>query len=73
MEIPMLEHFEALPDGRKKRLEFIRDALEGTQPKVELTMKYRMPAFEWNGNWACLGNQKHHLLEKGRAASPRPQ
>lgn len=55
------EYFDSLPPIRRKRLVDLKTRFQREVPDAKLTMRYKMPTFEWGDHWACLGNQKHHI------------
>ena len=55
------EYFDALPAIRRERLLAIRAAWLNCFNDLDENCRYRMPTYERAGNWASLGNQKHHI------------
>jgi len=47
--------------ARGRRLREIHALIERLYPDAEVSMKYRMPTFEWNGGWVAIANQKHYV------------
>ena len=55
------DYLAAVPPFRRRRLEAIRTEFLSSTPGVKETMKYRMPTFEIEPNWAAIANQKHYI------------
>jgi len=49
------------PEPRARRLREIRALIERLYPEARMSMRYRMPTFEWNGGWVAVANQKHYV------------
>ena len=54
-------YLDNIPPNRAKRLTENKNAFLKAQHKAKITNKYKMPTFEMNDNWVCLGNQKHYI------------
>ncbi len=55
------EYIASLPDNRKQRMIEIREIIRKNFPEVTESMKYKMPTFEYSGNWVAAASQKHYL------------
>lgn len=55
------DYLDRQPGARGRRLREMRTLIEHLYPDVEVSMKYRMPTFEWNGGWVAIANQKHYV------------
>ena len=57
----MESYINELEDIRKDRLQKIRDMIVRNFPGTEESFKYKMPTFEYNGNWVAAASQKKYL------------
>lgn len=57
----ILEYYAALDEGRAARLNAIHDLIIECCPDATVSMRYRMPTFERQGNWLAIGNQKRYI------------
>ena len=61
MNSEVRKYLSAIPAERKERIESIRTAFLDSVEDVVETMKYKMPTYEKDPNWAAIGNQKHYI------------
>lgn len=61
MSPEVTDYFAALPAQRRERLLAIRAAWLSCFDDLDENCRYRMPTYGRAGNWASLGNQKHHI------------
>jgi uncharacterized protein YdhG (YjbR/CyaY superfamily) len=54
-------YLSAVPESRFERVNELLSEIQKWYPKAELTMKYKMPTFELNGNWIAVANQKSYV------------
>ncbi len=46
---------------RKERAQRVYKIIKGNFPEVVESLRYRIPTFDYQGNWVALANQKNHL------------
>ena len=54
-------YLENTPAHRKKTLAAIHRLILKFFPKAEVSMKYKMPTYEWLDGWVALANQKNYI------------
>lgn len=50
-----------IPAQRIERFKAITALINLHFPKADLSMKYKMPTFEYENNWVAVANQKNYL------------
>lgn len=55
------EYLEGIPPGRRQRMEQLIGSIGSWFPEAAISMKYRMPTFETNGNWVAVANRKNYV------------
>jgi RimJ/RimL family protein N-acetyltransferase/uncharacterized protein YdhG (YjbR/CyaY superfamily) len=58
---PFTNYTKNIPSPRLERFLRLKESFVKSVKGVSVTMKYKMPTFEKNGNWVCLGNQKNYI------------
>ncbi len=55
------EYCASIPESRKSRVENFFEAISSAYPDVEISMRYKMPTFDYRGAWVAIANQKHYV------------
>ena len=73
------DYLDKQPEAAGRRLREMHALIERLYRDVEVSMKCRLPTFEWNGGRVAIANQKHYVslytcsaehLEEFRLAHP---
>ncbi|MEQ9618965.1 MAG: DUF1801 domain-containing protein [Deltaproteobacteria bacterium] len=55
------EYMDKLPLDRRERIMKLLRHIKTWFPGAVVTMKYKMPTIEKNGNWVAVANQKNYI------------
>lgn len=50
-----------IPDDRREKFQSIYNLITSLYPKAKISMKYKMPTFEYQDGWVALANQKNYI------------
>jgi len=61
MALSLEEYMQKVPWERMERFTELLYRIKAWFPESELSMKYKMPTFELEGNWVAIANQKNYI------------
>ena len=57
----LADYLDAIPAGRRARVDALRDLIRRLYPEAEESMDYKMPTFRQGEGWVAVANQKQYV------------
>ncbi len=54
-------YFDAVPEQRRSRFDFLHRLIVGLYPNADISLGYKMPTYRHGDGWVAIANQKNYI------------